>query len=297
MSWYNAQLSATQVSGEWSASKNSAGSTPTETETVTDPGGNTLTWVYDLLNGGRVLSQTDARGETTTYGYNVDGFQNEVVNPDGDYTQTGYDVRGNVVSTTTCQDQATDECSTSYDSYYPDDKSSTLTPRPAQRRAAHLERRPVGVPQRHYLSNEYTYNSLGELTAVTTPPVAGSSSGRTTSYLYTDGTDHGRRVPGGDPAQGPAIPGDDAGRRGHHDVVLRERRRRRDDRPGRAADRLRLRPGGAGDLRDGHFRLLPAGLTTRYAYDKDGQVVTENDPPVTNRVTGAIHTAQTTTVV
>ena len=35
-------------------------------------------------------------GETTTYGYNVDGFQNEVVNPDGDYTQTGYDVRGNV---------------------------------------------------------------------------------------------------------------------------------------------------------------------------------------------------------
>ncbi len=60
----------------------------------------------------------------------MDGFQDEVVNPDGDYTQTGYDVRGNVVSTTTCQDQTTKACSTSYDTYYPDDTSSALTPDP-----------------------------------------------------------------------------------------------------------------------------------------------------------------------
>ena len=202
VSWYNAQLSATQVSGEWSASKNSAGSTPTETETVTDPGGNTLTWVYDLLNGGRVLSQTDARGETTTYGYNVDGFQNEVVNPDGDYTQTGYDVRGNVVSTTTCQDQATKTCSTSYDSYYPDDTSSTLTPNPLNDvLLTSSDGRSASLNDTTY-QTKYTYNSLGELTAVTTPPVAGSPSGRTTSYLYTDGTTTAGGYQGATPPKG-----------------------------------------------------------------------------------------------
>ncbi len=59
LAFYPAKFSGTQVTAEYNAWKNSAGSTPTETETVTDPGNNTLTWVYDLLNGGRVLSQTD----------------------------------------------------------------------------------------------------------------------------------------------------------------------------------------------------------------------------------------------
>jgi YD repeat-containing protein len=39
----------------------------------------------------------------------------------------------------------------------------------------------------------------------------------------------------------------------------------------------------------------PNGLITTLSYDADGQVVTQTDPPVTNRVTGATHTATTTT--
>ena len=39
----------------------------------------------------------------------------------------------------------------------------------------------------------------------------------------------------------------------------------------------------------------PGGLTTTYTYDALGQVRTETDPAVTDRVTGAVHTAQTTT--
>src|SRR5205814_1946145 len=38
----------------------------------------------------------------------------------------------------------------------------------------------------------------------------------------------------------------------------------------------------------------PAGLTTSYTYDKQSRVATQTNPPVTNRVTGAIHTARTT---
>jgi len=40
---------------------------------------------------------------------------------------------------------------------------------------------------------------------------------------------------------------------------------------------------------------FPNGLATSYAYDGENRVVTETDPGATNRVTGAVHTAQTTT--
>ena len=37
----------------------------------------------------------------------------------------------------------------------------------------------------------------------------------------------------------------------------------------------------------------PAGLTTSYTYDDQDQILTETDPPVTDRVTGAVHTEVT----
>ena len=38
----------------------------------------------------------------------------------------------------------------------------------------------------------------------------------------------------------------------------------------------------------------PGGLITTYAYDADGRVTQQTDPAVTDRVTGAVHTAQVT---
>ena len=35
---------------------------------------------------------------------------------------------------------------------------------------------------------------------------------------------------------------------------------------------------------------FPAGLVNRFAYDKAGRVVSQTAPPVTDRVTGAVHT-------
>ena len=265
------------------------------TETVTDPGHNTLTWVYDLLNGGRVLSQTDADGQTTTYGYDVDGFQNEVVNPDGDYTQTGYDVRGNVVSTTTCQDQATSTCSTSYDTYYPDDTSSTLTPNVLNDvLLTSSDGRSASSTDTTY-QTKYTYNTLGELISQTSPPVAGFSSGRTTTYLYTDGTTSNGGYQGAIPPKGLQYKVTTPG--GAVTTTLYYSN-------GDVAETTD--PDGLQtiDTYDGVGRestetqysdSYPNGLETLYTYNKNGQVVTESDPPVTDRVTGAIHTAQTTT--
>ena len=127
LAWYPSQLSAAQVTGQWNAAKYATGLTPVQTRPSPTPAATPCS-TYDLLNGGRELSATDADGGITTYGYDTGGFQDATTDPDGDVTTTGYDVRGNMVSKTTCQDQAADECSTSYWTYYPDDTSATLTP-------------------------------------------------------------------------------------------------------------------------------------------------------------------------
>jgi RHS repeat-associated protein len=295
VAWYPSQLTAAQVTDQWNASKYSSGLTPVQTDTVTDPGGHTLTWVYDMLNGGRVLSQTDARGETTTYGYDVDGFQDEVVNPDGDTTQTGYDVRGNVVSATTCQNQAADKCGTAYYTYYPDDTSSSLTPDPRNDvLLTSRDPRSASSADTTYEST-YTYNSLGELTAETTPPVAGFSSGRTTSYLYTDGTTSAGGFNGAIPPKGLQYQETTPGGA----VTTTLYYSNGDVAQVTDPDGLRTVYGydqlGRETAETVYSNSYPNGLTTTYAYDANGQVTSETDPPATNRVTGAIHTAQTTT--
>src|SRR5580658_754242 len=94
--YYQAQLTAAQVSEEYQASQNSLGLTPVVTEQVTDPGGNTLSYEMDPLNGDRVIAETDGMGQTTRFGYDTDGFQDVTVDPDGNETILGHDPRGNV---------------------------------------------------------------------------------------------------------------------------------------------------------------------------------------------------------
>ena len=129
VAFYPGQLTTDEAAGEWDAAQHSAGLSPVETTQVTDPGGRTLSYVYDPLNSGRMLSQTDGLGDTTTYGYDSAGFQDQVTDPNGDVTDTGHDIRGNVVSTITCQNQAAGKCSTSYASYSPDDQTAELSRR------------------------------------------------------------------------------------------------------------------------------------------------------------------------
>ena len=62
----------------------------------TDGRGNTTTLVYDTA--GRLASTTDATGATTAYGYDALGRRTSVTNAFGLVTTTSYDLDGNVVS-------------------------------------------------------------------------------------------------------------------------------------------------------------------------------------------------------
>jgi large repetitive protein len=105
--------------------------------TAGTPGNKTTTYTFDPQNGGRPLSMTDGLGNKTTYGYDTSGFLHTVTDPNGDVTTTGHDVRGNMVSQTTCQNQATQACSTTYYTYFPAAGVRPATLLFAATRAAH----------------------------------------------------------------------------------------------------------------------------------------------------------------
>lgn len=295
VAFYPQQLSAADASAQWVAAQHSPGLTPVEAIAVTDPDGRTLTDRYDPLDSGRVLSHTDGLGDTTSYGYDSAGFQSQVIDPNGDITDTGYDIRGNVVSTTVCQNQSAGKCATSYSGYQPNDTAATETPGPTDDEVLYDRDPRSSSPTDNTYLTTYAYDANGNLTTVTTPPVPGHSSGRTTTYAYTDwsssaGSADGTSVP---PAglewktTSPAGAVTETLYNAHGDVVETIN-----------ADGLK-----ATYTYDGIGRktsetvypdTYPNGLVTAYTYDADGRVTQETDPAVTDRVTGAVHTVQDT---
>jgi RHS repeat-associated protein len=289
-------VSAGDVTAQWAAAQHSAGLSPVETATVADPGQHTLTYRYDPVNGGRMLSQTDGLGYTTTYGYDSGGFQDQVVDPDGDFTDSGYDIRGNLVATTTCQDQATLKCSTSYTDYLPDDKSSKLQAPWSGNDLVQTYRDPrsSSATDNTYLTTD-KYDASGDLVSSVGPPVPGFPSGQTTTYQYTDGTTTYGSADGSVPPAGllwktvsPAGAVTQTLYNAHGDIM-----------DSIDANGVTTRYAYDGIGRKTSQTVIsdtePNGLTTSYSYNANGQVTQETDPGTTDRVTGAQHIQQITT--
>ncbi|WP_157536093.1 LamG-like jellyroll fold domain-containing protein [Kitasatospora mediocidica] len=297
VAFYRAQLTAADAAQHFQAGQNSAGLSPLETVNVVDPGGKTLVHQYDPNAGNHQVAEIDGGGNKTSYGYDSGGFLHTTTDPDGDVTTTGHDVRGNTVSVTGCQNQAAGVCSTKYYSYWPDDTTATLTTADPRNDVLLTVRdgRSSSATDNTYLTS-YTYDASGNKISTTTPPVAGFPNGRTTTTTYSDGsanfpaTDTGT-VPLGLPVKTTS--------------------------PGGAVNSIAyLHSGDVASTTDpaglktsytydGQGRPLtktvvsdtyPAGLTTAYAYDGLSQVVKETNPPITDRVTGAIHSSVSSTV-
>ncbi|MFD7320817.1 LamG-like jellyroll fold domain-containing protein [Streptomyces sp. NPDC059875] len=288
-------LSEGDVARHWSAFKASSGVAPVRTVKLTDPKDKTLTYVYDAEMGNRLLAAIDTEGKRTTYGYDTGGFLHTVTDANGNRSITGHDVRGNAVSQTTCQDTAANKCSTEYTTYFPD--ATTAFPTMDLRNDLPLterDGRSAGPTDNTYLTS-YAYDTAGQLLSVTTPPVPGHPGGRTATTTYTtvdtvamEGGTY--RAPAGLVAQVTTA----GGKKTSYTYYAN----------GDLAQIVDANGGKVTYTYDNLGRQLtktevndanPAGLTTSQTYDKNDQVLTETSPKVTNRVTGAVHQARTTT--
>jgi RHS repeat-associated protein len=304
---FRSTLSDAQVSELWQGYHNALVSvSPVTKITVTDPA-DTLTgtahteaYYYDPLHSNRLVRHDDALGGQTVYGYDTSGFLNTVTDPNGDQTITGHDVRGNEVSHTTCRYEAQNQCQTSYYTYFPDDTTAVLSypldPRDDQEETA-SDARSSSSTDTTYRTSYGLDPATGLQTSVTTPPVPGSPSGRTTTTAYTDGTTaylcNGQNVvaPKG-LVQKVTTPGGATTTTSYYADG--------DTCQITDADGLVTR-----FTYDGLGRVLtktvvsdtyPSGLTTSYAYDGLGHVASSTAPTVTEYVITANHnhTAVTT---
>jgi RHS repeat-associated protein len=287
VSVYGTQLSAAQVTAEYSTKAKAAG-LPAKTVTITDPGNKTISHIYDLATG-RDLAEIDALGNKTQYGYDVAGFRRTVTDPNGNVTTSEHDVRGNTVSETTCQDRSANQCSTVYFTYYPDATTKTLTPDPRNDVIlTQRDGRSASATDNTYLTS-FTYDATGNRTQVTDP------LGRKSVTLYTDGTTiaavNGGYAPAGLPYQ-TTTPG---GAVQKIDYFANGDIARVTDPVGKVTE---YAYDGLGHVLTSteYSTGYPSGLVTSYTYDKIGRAVTQTEPAVTNRVTGAVHTPRTTTV-
>ena len=278
------------------------------------------TYQFDPLNGERLVAETDARGYTTTYGYDTNGFPSTITDPNGNVTTTQHDVRGNLVAQTTCQDFAANQCSTQYWTYSPDDTSSQLkTPSPLNDQVLTSYNGDATSSTDAAHETTYTYDNLGDRTSVTTPPVATESAtngvysassgtaGLTTTYEYTGEVINGTTITATDEVCGCLnVP---------NGLLISS-----------------TAPGGGqttyGYYSDGDLASVttPAGLVTTYTYDglgrlssktvywwqtysgnasqvaattsytynAQGQVLTETDPQTTDAISGHTHERETT---
>ncbi|MFI6164720.1 LamG-like jellyroll fold domain-containing protein [Micromonospora haikouensis] len=295
--YYDRELPPAEVDAHYRAAKSAAQTgptatlTPVATVTTTDPANKTATDVYDIVNGNRLIAATDALGRTTSYGYDVGGFESVEFDPLGMKTASGRDVRGNTIRSTVCRDQTT--CDSTYYKYWPDSTTVNLTPDPRNDQLIEVrDARSQGATDNTHLT-KLGYDTAGNRVSVTSPPVPGYTSGRTTTMTYSTATTPavgGGTVPPGLPL-----------------TTVSAKGATQQTQYNSAGDAVRITDpaglvteftyDGIGRTRTKTVKAeAPVGdLTTTYTYDAAGQVIEQLDPPVLNQVTGATHTARTTT--
>ncbi|WP_052311592.1 MULTISPECIES: LamG-like jellyroll fold domain-containing protein [unclassified Actinoplanes] len=288
--FFPSELTADQVAAQFQASKQTvpvavttvdttvkAITMPVKNVTVTDPGGKTIAYAYDLVNN-RQISETDALGNVTKYGYDTGGFESLVYDPNGARTQAVQDARGNTIQQITCQDQKNNLCFSTYFGYYlnasnPVDPRNDVMISSSDGRSA--------TPQDTAYRTTYDYDAKGNPLGSTDP------LGRRITTQFTDGS----TSPAGLPARIVNASGgvQTIGYNTAGDVV-------KTTSPAGEVSTYTYDNLGRKLTETVTTSTFPNGRTSSFTYDQQGRVLTETDPKITNRVTGAVHTAVTTNV-
>ncbi|HEX4816260.1 MAG TPA: polymorphic toxin-type HINT domain-containing protein [Nonomuraea sp.] len=257
------------------------------TVTVTDPGNQTLTSVYDAWRGYRLVSQTDQLGHKTSYDYDTSGFVSNVTDPNNNSVSLTNDSRGNPLTVTTCRTASS--CQTARNEYHVNEDN------PFDQRNDRVTKirdpRSAGATDNTYATT-LEYNQYGEQTKQTTPATSDFPDGRSATVAYTDGTEpaigggitpaglvSGRTDPRGNSwSYRYTVAGDLAEQTDPEGLVSRLGY----DALGRLTSSSKVSD------------AFPNGVTTTFTYDALGRVATMTGAAVKNEITGVTHTARTT---
>ncbi|WP_043814228.1 RHS repeat-associated core domain-containing protein [Allokutzneria albata] len=243
------------------------------------------TYVYDPDNGGRMVERT--HGGTLRYEYNQAGFRSAVIDQNGHRSEQTTDDRGNVLSRTTCR--AAGHCNTSYFTYIKP-SANPLDPRTDKLDSVSDAR--STNPQDTRFRTTYTYDPAGRLTTTTSPTPQGSDTAAVEIRRYTNGTEtaqDGGLVPAGLLASTTSPGGQ---------TTTYTYRRNGDLAQTISPDHLHTQYGYDERGRPKTITLANAGGvafgTTTYTYTPNSQIESVTEPPVTNSITGVVHTKTTT---
>ncbi|MGP4102279.1 RHS repeat-associated core domain-containing protein [Nonomuraea sp. KM90] len=256
--------------------------------TVTDPGNDTLKYLYDAWRGYRIRGVTDQREFTTWYEYDQAGYLTKVIDRNDIANDIYQDKRGNTLGRKYCR--APNECAIEYWTYHVNE-NDPFDPRNDQVRVYRDGRSASDTDPAYATSTEY--NSFGEQTKVITPATDDFPQGRSESIAYTDGSEPA--VGGGTTPAGLmksktdartntwtyryTAAGDLAEQTAPEGMVIKLDY----DVLGRMVASTRV------------SAAVPDGARSTFVYDGWNRLISSTAPGVENEISGVTHTAQTRT--
>lgn len=253
--------------------------------TVTDPHDESLVFLYDALRGFRLRGETDQLGKTTWYEYDQAGFLSKVIDRNDIANEIYQDKRGNIIGRQYCR--ARGECAIESWEYYLN-TADQFDPR-NDTAIAYRDGRSGSETDNTYRTR-WEYNAFGELTKKTTPATSDFPSGRSTTYVYTDGTEPavgGGTTPAGLVKTKTAPGGVVWSYRYTSAGDLAERIGPEGLRTTFAYDEI-----GRLTSKTEHLDGFDGGVTTSFTYDGLGRLTSETGPGVHNAIADVTHTAK-----
>ncbi|MEU7900279.1 RHS repeat-associated core domain-containing protein [Nonomuraea sp. NPDC049152] len=254
--------------------------------TVTDPRNDTLTYGYDKWRGSRLVYQKDQREFQTRYEYDTGGFQAKVTDRNGNVFRRYNDERGNPIRSESCRTAGS--CQSTYATYYLN-KDDEFDPR-NDSVLIYRDARSSDSGSNTYATT-YEYNQFGEQTKETTPATTDFPSGRSTVATYTDGSE--AAVGGGTAPAGLVASRRDArGNTWTYRYTAAGDLAEQTDPVGLVT---KLNYDALGRLIDSTqvSQAHPDGVKTTFTYDELSRPATQTEPGVKNETTNVTHTKRT----